>query len=91
MQARNLLPEAAAPELDDDDDDDGLLELEDDPQAAASRAITANPAAIRIRALKMYLLCPATRRCRFVRRLDRWPRPAWGREIRSDPPGMPEG
>src|SRR5260370_23030387 len=61
MQARNLPPAAAAPELDDGDAAAGvvLLELEDDdPQAAASRAITANPAANFICALKRYLLCP---------------------------------
>src|SRR5258708_4089454 len=60
MQARNLpLPPTAAAELDDGDAAGVvLLELEDDPQAAASRAITAKTAAIRIFALKMFLLCP---------------------------------
>src|SRR5260370_33264617 len=60
MQARNLPPPAAAPELDDGDAAAGvvLLELEDDPQAAATRAITANPAANFICALNSYLLRP---------------------------------
>src|SRR5260221_12774289 len=67
MQARNLPPTAAAPELDDGDAAAGvvLLELEDDdPQAAASRAITANPAANSISALKRYLLSPGARQVR---------------------------
>jgi hypothetical protein len=61
MQARNLpLPPPAAAGLDDDVAGGvELLELEaDDPQAAASRAITEKTAAIRIFGLKMFLLCP---------------------------------
>jgi hypothetical protein len=53
MQARNLPPPAAA-ELDDVDVGVELvLELADDPQAAASSATAARPAAIRIFALKI--------------------------------------
>jgi hypothetical protein len=50
MQARNLPPPAAAGGLDDDEAAGvELLELEaDDPQAAASTAITAKTPAIRI-------------------------------------------
>jgi hypothetical protein len=53
MQARNLPPPAAAAELDDVDVVGvELLELPDDPQAAASSATAARPAAIRMCALK---------------------------------------
>jgi hypothetical protein len=62
MHARNFPPPAAAGALLDDDDDDvgvdELLELPDDPQAAASSATTPKTAAIRTFALKIYLLCP---------------------------------
>jgi hypothetical protein len=63
MQARNLLlPPPAAAGLDDVAVGVELLEFEDDdPQAAASRAITEKVAAIRIFALKMFLLCPGAR------------------------------
>ena len=87
MQARNLLPEAAAPELDDDDDDDGLLELEDDDeQAAASRAITAKTAAIRIFALKMFLLCPGAPQVPGGPPARSLAPAGWGREIPPRPP-----
>jgi hypothetical protein len=77
MQALNVAPPpAAAPVLDDADDDAAgvvLLELDpDDPQAAASRAIAANPAAIRICGFKIfYLLCPGAPQVPGGRRLDR--------------------
>jgi hypothetical protein len=77
MQALNVAPPpAAAPVLDDEDDDAAgvvLLELDpDDPQAAASRAIAANPAAIRICGFKIfYLLCPGAPQVPGGRRLDR--------------------
>jgi hypothetical protein len=60
MQARNLPPPPAAAELGDDVDDVGveLLEVADDPQAAATSATAASPAAIRIFARKIYLLWP---------------------------------
>jgi hypothetical protein len=55
MQARNLPPVAAAPVLDDVDvvGVELLVELPDDPQAAASSATAARPAAIRTFALKI--------------------------------------
>jgi hypothetical protein len=75
MQALNVpLPAAAAPVPDDEDDDAAgvvLLELPDDPQAAASRAIAANPAAMRIFALKINLLCPGAPQVPGELRLDR--------------------
>jgi hypothetical protein len=58
MHALNVPPPAAAAGLDVDVVGVELLELEDDPQAAASSAIAARPAAIRIFALKIYLLWP---------------------------------
>jgi len=55
MQARNLPPPGAAGGLGDVDvvGAELLLELPDDPQAAASSATAARPAAIRIFALKI--------------------------------------
>jgi len=94
MQARNLPPAAAAPELDDGDAAAGvvLLELEDDdPQAAASRAITANPAANFICALKRYLLCPGALQVPGGPPARSLAPAGWGREGLSRPPGMPEG
>jgi hypothetical protein len=60
MQARNLPPPVAAADVDEVADGVELLDVEDpdDPQAAASRAVTPAIAIIRIFTLKMYLLCP---------------------------------
>ena len=90
MHARNLPPPLAAggEEL---DDVELLGELEDDPQAAASSVITPAIAAIRICALKMYLLCPGAPPREMGGRLDRWSPAGLGRDIRPDPPGLPEG
>jgi hypothetical protein len=94
MQARNLPPAAAADVDDVDVDGAELLEVDDpdDPQAAASRAITPTNATIRIFALKMYLLCPGAPKVPGDGRLARWPRPAGaGESLFQTPPGLPEG
>src|SRR5260221_1778122 len=57
MQARNLPPPAAAPELDFGDAAGAPLpELHDDPQAVASKATAPKTASILIYTLKKYLL-----------------------------------
>jgi hypothetical protein len=94
MHARNLPPPAAAADGDEDDVDDVelLVDDPDDPQAAASRAITPTSATIRIFALKMYLLCPGAPKVPGDGRLARSPRPAGaGRGPFQTPPGLPEG
>jgi hypothetical protein len=89
MQARNLpLPPPAAAGLDDDVAAGvELLELEaDDPQAAASRAITEKTAAIRIFALKMFLLCPGAPQVPGGPPARSLAPAGWGREIPPRPP-----
>src|SRR5258708_12699453 len=88
MQARNLPPPAAAAELDDGDAVGvELVELEaDDEQAAASRAITAKTAAIRIFALKMFLLCPGAPQVPGGPPARSLAPAGWGREIPPRPP-----
>jgi hypothetical protein len=90
MQARNLPPPPAAAGLDDVDvaGVELLVFEDDDPQAAASRAISPKTAAIRIFALKMYLLCPGAPKVPGDGRLNRRPRPAGAGKVRPDPPGI---
>src|SRR5215469_17742825 len=63
-----------------------LVELEDDPQAAASSATAARPAAIRIFALKLTSSGPGAPRTPGNDRLDRWPPGRLGQGIGADPP-----
>src|SRR5262249_24726314 len=93
MQARNLPPPAAAPVLDDVDvvGVELVVELPDDPQAAASSVTAAKPAAIRIFALKLTSSGPGAPDRQETTGLIAGPPAGLGRESVQTPPGLPEG